>query len=173
MARLSSLFGVLLKERSWLLHQHALEAFSQFAEVQQVLNSCYKCLESRSPVFASTSLCCFCIWGHKPRRGHFSEFMRWGNQDKGGRLSQQGNRRLGGLIIEKRLTCDLNSCGAFLFADGECSGRGGAAAAEDQTGGSAYRGTQREAGEPERERFERRGGNHCSGSRGLWFHRDN
>ncbi|XP_075895700.1 FIGNL1-interacting regulator of recombination and mitosis [Nelusetta ayraudi] len=32
-ARLSSLFGVLLKERSWLLHQHALEAFSQFAEV--------------------------------------------------------------------------------------------------------------------------------------------
>lgn len=31
--RLSSLFGVLLSDGSWLLHQHALEAFSQFAEV--------------------------------------------------------------------------------------------------------------------------------------------
>ncbi|XP_039984627.1 uncharacterized protein C1orf112 homolog [Xiphias gladius] len=31
--RLSSLFGVLLAHRSWLLHQHALEAFSHFAEV--------------------------------------------------------------------------------------------------------------------------------------------
>uniref|UniRef100_A0A3Q3XPU3 Uncharacterized protein n=1 Tax=Mola mola TaxID=94237 RepID=A0A3Q3XPU3_MOLML len=31
--RLSSLFGVLLSHRSWLLHQHALEAFSQFAEI--------------------------------------------------------------------------------------------------------------------------------------------
>ncbi|XP_022615241.1 uncharacterized protein C1orf112 homolog isoform X1 [Seriola dumerili] len=31
--RLSSLFGVLLADRSWLLHQHALEAFSHFAEV--------------------------------------------------------------------------------------------------------------------------------------------
>ncbi|KAE8294236.1 hypothetical protein D5F01_LYC07186 [Larimichthys crocea] len=31
--RLSSLFGVLLSDRSWLLHQHALEAFSQFAEI--------------------------------------------------------------------------------------------------------------------------------------------
>ncbi|XP_078024858.1 FIGNL1-interacting regulator of recombination and mitosis isoform X1 [Epinephelus lanceolatus] len=31
--RLSSLFGVLLADRSWLLHQHALEAFSQFAEI--------------------------------------------------------------------------------------------------------------------------------------------
>ncbi|XP_069551170.1 FIGNL1-interacting regulator of recombination and mitosis isoform X1 [Brachyistius frenatus] len=30
--RLSSLFGVLLADRSWLLHQHALEAFSYFAE---------------------------------------------------------------------------------------------------------------------------------------------
>lgn len=30
--RLSSLFGVLLADRSWLLHQHALEAFSHFAE---------------------------------------------------------------------------------------------------------------------------------------------
>uniref|UniRef100_A0A669DFD1 Fignl1 interacting regulator of recombination and mitosis n=1 Tax=Oreochromis niloticus TaxID=8128 RepID=A0A669DFD1_ORENI len=30
--RLSSLFGVLLAEESWLLHQHTLEAFSQFAE---------------------------------------------------------------------------------------------------------------------------------------------
>ncbi|XP_034035704.1 uncharacterized protein C1orf112 homolog isoform X2 [Thalassophryne amazonica] len=31
--RLSSLFVVLLADRSWLQHQHALEAFSQFAEV--------------------------------------------------------------------------------------------------------------------------------------------
>ncbi|XP_026201298.1 uncharacterized protein C1orf112 homolog isoform X2 [Anabas testudineus] len=31
--RLSSLFGVLLADRSWLLHQHALEAFSLFAEI--------------------------------------------------------------------------------------------------------------------------------------------
>ncbi|XP_071343776.1 FIGNL1-interacting regulator of recombination and mitosis isoform X2 [Trachinotus anak] len=31
--RLSHLFGVLLADRSWLLHQHALEAFSHFAEV--------------------------------------------------------------------------------------------------------------------------------------------
>uniref|UniRef100_A0A671VKU6 Fignl1 interacting regulator of recombination and mitosis n=1 Tax=Sparus aurata TaxID=8175 RepID=A0A671VKU6_SPAAU len=31
--RLSSLFGVLLSDRSWLLHQHALEAFSHFAEI--------------------------------------------------------------------------------------------------------------------------------------------
>ncbi|XP_058494397.1 FIGNL1-interacting regulator of recombination and mitosis isoform X1 [Solea solea] len=31
--RLSSLFGVLLADRPWLLHQHALEAFSHFAEV--------------------------------------------------------------------------------------------------------------------------------------------
>uniref|UniRef100_UPI003AAD2BB8 FIGNL1-interacting regulator of recombination and mitosis n=1 Tax=Centroberyx gerrardi TaxID=166262 RepID=UPI003AAD2BB8 len=31
--RLSSLFGVLLADRSWLLHQHALEAFSHFAEM--------------------------------------------------------------------------------------------------------------------------------------------
>uniref|UniRef100_A0A8D0D445 Fignl1 interacting regulator of recombination and mitosis n=1 Tax=Sander lucioperca TaxID=283035 RepID=A0A8D0D445_SANLU len=31
--RLSNLFGVLLADRSWLLHQHALEAFSQFAEI--------------------------------------------------------------------------------------------------------------------------------------------
>ncbi|XP_044054735.1 uncharacterized protein C1orf112 homolog isoform X2 [Siniperca chuatsi] len=31
--RVSNLFGVLLSERSWLLHQHALEAFSQFAEI--------------------------------------------------------------------------------------------------------------------------------------------
>ncbi|XP_029905383.1 FIGNL1-interacting regulator of recombination and mitosis [Myripristis murdjan] len=31
--RLSSLFGVLLADRSWLLHQHALEAFSHFAEI--------------------------------------------------------------------------------------------------------------------------------------------
>ncbi|XP_054458654.1 uncharacterized protein C1orf112 homolog [Anoplopoma fimbria] len=31
--RLSSLFGVLLADRSWLLHQHTLEAFSQFAEI--------------------------------------------------------------------------------------------------------------------------------------------
>ncbi|XP_047442468.1 uncharacterized protein C1orf112 homolog isoform X2 [Mugil cephalus] len=30
--RLSSLFGVLLADRCWLLHQHALEAFSGFAE---------------------------------------------------------------------------------------------------------------------------------------------
>ncbi|XP_041862245.1 uncharacterized protein C1orf112 homolog [Melanotaenia boesemani] len=30
--RLSSLFGVLLADKSWLLHQHALEAFSYFAE---------------------------------------------------------------------------------------------------------------------------------------------
>lgn len=30
--KLSSLFGVLLADKSWLLHQHALEAFSQFAE---------------------------------------------------------------------------------------------------------------------------------------------
>ncbi|XP_062280168.1 FIGNL1-interacting regulator of recombination and mitosis [Scomber scombrus] len=30
---LSSLFGVLLAERSWLLHQHTLEAFSHFAEI--------------------------------------------------------------------------------------------------------------------------------------------
>ncbi|XP_029988674.1 FIGNL1-interacting regulator of recombination and mitosis [Sphaeramia orbicularis] len=30
--RLSSLFGVLLSHSSWLLHHHALEAFSQFAE---------------------------------------------------------------------------------------------------------------------------------------------
>ncbi|XP_008291464.1 FIGNL1-interacting regulator of recombination and mitosis [Stegastes partitus] len=30
--RLSSLFGVLLADTSWLLHQHALEAFSYFAE---------------------------------------------------------------------------------------------------------------------------------------------
>ncbi|CAF93404.1 unnamed protein product [Tetraodon nigroviridis] len=30
--RISSLFGVFLSEPSWLLHQHALEAFSQFAE---------------------------------------------------------------------------------------------------------------------------------------------
>ncbi|XP_015251801.1 PREDICTED: uncharacterized protein C1orf112 homolog isoform X1 [Cyprinodon variegatus] len=30
--RLSSLFGVLLANKSWLLHQHALEAFSHFAE---------------------------------------------------------------------------------------------------------------------------------------------
>ncbi|XP_059197361.1 FIGNL1-interacting regulator of recombination and mitosis [Centropristis striata] len=31
--RLSSLFAVLLADRFWLLHQHALEAFSQFAEI--------------------------------------------------------------------------------------------------------------------------------------------
>ncbi|CAL8307875.1 unnamed protein product [Lota lota] len=31
--RLSSLFGSLLAERSWLLHQHALEAFAHFAEI--------------------------------------------------------------------------------------------------------------------------------------------
>ncbi|XP_060889151.1 FIGNL1-interacting regulator of recombination and mitosis [Labrus mixtus] len=31
--RLSHLFGVVLSERSWLLHQHALEAFSHFAEI--------------------------------------------------------------------------------------------------------------------------------------------
>ncbi|XP_070816561.1 FIGNL1-interacting regulator of recombination and mitosis [Chaetodon trifascialis] len=31
--RLSSLFGVLLSDRPWPLHQHALEAFSHFAEV--------------------------------------------------------------------------------------------------------------------------------------------
>uniref|UniRef100_A0A8P4JZ55 Fignl1 interacting regulator of recombination and mitosis n=1 Tax=Dicentrarchus labrax TaxID=13489 RepID=A0A8P4JZ55_DICLA len=31
--RLSSLFGVLLSDRFWLLHQHALEAFSHFAEI--------------------------------------------------------------------------------------------------------------------------------------------
>ncbi|XP_035509551.1 uncharacterized protein C1orf112 homolog [Morone saxatilis] len=31
--RLSSLFGVLLSDRLWLLHQHALEAFSHFAEI--------------------------------------------------------------------------------------------------------------------------------------------
>ncbi|CAJ1060434.1 uncharacterized protein C1orf112 homolog [Xyrichtys novacula] len=31
--RLSGLFGVLLSDKSWLLHQHALEAFSHFAEV--------------------------------------------------------------------------------------------------------------------------------------------
>ncbi|XP_011613067.1 FIGNL1-interacting regulator of recombination and mitosis [Takifugu rubripes] len=31
--RISSLFGVLLSDTSWLLHHHALEAFSQFAEV--------------------------------------------------------------------------------------------------------------------------------------------
>lgn len=31
--KLSSLFGVLLADRSWLLHQNALEAFSHFAEV--------------------------------------------------------------------------------------------------------------------------------------------
>ncbi|KAM9357562.1 FIGNL1-interacting regulator of recombination and mitosis [Symphorus nematophorus] len=31
--RLSSLFGVLLSDRFWLLHQHALEAFSCFAEI--------------------------------------------------------------------------------------------------------------------------------------------
>uniref|UniRef100_A0A3Q0S684 Fignl1 interacting regulator of recombination and mitosis n=1 Tax=Amphilophus citrinellus TaxID=61819 RepID=A0A3Q0S684_AMPCI len=30
--KLSSLFGALLADKSWLLHQHALEAFSQFAE---------------------------------------------------------------------------------------------------------------------------------------------
>uniref|UniRef100_A0A3P8N5S3 Uncharacterized protein n=1 Tax=Astatotilapia calliptera TaxID=8154 RepID=A0A3P8N5S3_ASTCA len=30
--RLSGLFGVLLADESWLLHQHTLEAFSQFAE---------------------------------------------------------------------------------------------------------------------------------------------
>ncbi|KAF7657876.1 hypothetical protein LDENG_00021100 [Lucifuga dentata] len=30
--RLSSLFGILLADRSWLLHQHSLEAFSHFAE---------------------------------------------------------------------------------------------------------------------------------------------
>ncbi|KAM4629595.1 FIGNL1-interacting regulator of recombination and mitosis [Polymixia lowei] len=31
--RLSILFGALLAERSWLLHQHALEAFAHFAEI--------------------------------------------------------------------------------------------------------------------------------------------
>ncbi|KAM9848315.1 FIGNL1-interacting regulator of recombination and mitosis [Aulostomus maculatus] len=31
--RLSSLFGALLADRSWLLHQHSLEAFAQFAEI--------------------------------------------------------------------------------------------------------------------------------------------
>ncbi|XP_056133591.1 uncharacterized protein C1orf112 homolog isoform X1 [Lampris incognitus] len=31
--RLSSLFGALLAERSWLLHQHAMEAFANFAEI--------------------------------------------------------------------------------------------------------------------------------------------
>uniref|UniRef100_UPI0037E7D3AB FIGNL1-interacting regulator of recombination and mitosis n=1 Tax=Semicossyphus pulcher TaxID=241346 RepID=UPI0037E7D3AB len=31
--KLSGLFGVLLSDRSWLLHQHALEAFSHFAEI--------------------------------------------------------------------------------------------------------------------------------------------
>jgi len=31
---LSSLFGSLLAERSWLVHQHALEAFAHFAEVR-------------------------------------------------------------------------------------------------------------------------------------------
>ncbi|XP_067368578.1 FIGNL1-interacting regulator of recombination and mitosis [Channa argus] len=31
--KLSSLFGVLLANKSWLLHQHALEAFSHFAEI--------------------------------------------------------------------------------------------------------------------------------------------
>lgn len=34
--KLSSLFGALLAQSSsWLLHQHALEAFAHFAEVQQ------------------------------------------------------------------------------------------------------------------------------------------
>ncbi|KAJ3599889.1 hypothetical protein NHX12_033843 [Muraenolepis orangiensis] len=33
LCRLSSLFGSLLAERSWLLHQHALEAFAHFAEI--------------------------------------------------------------------------------------------------------------------------------------------
>ncbi|TWW57850.1 hypothetical protein D4764_07G0005690 [Takifugu flavidus] len=37
--RISSLFGVLLSDTSWLLHHHALEAFSQFAEVKQKLTS--------------------------------------------------------------------------------------------------------------------------------------
>jgi hypothetical protein len=32
--RLGSLFGSLLAETSWLLHQHALEAFAHFAEVR-------------------------------------------------------------------------------------------------------------------------------------------
>lgn len=72
----------------------------------------------------------------------------------------------------KRLTCDLNSCGAFPFADGKYSGRGGAATAEDQTGGNTCGGAQWEAGEPERESFERRFRNLCSRSRGLWLHQD-
>ena len=32
--RLSSLFGALLAQTSWLLHHHTLEAFAQFAEVR-------------------------------------------------------------------------------------------------------------------------------------------
>ena len=34
LSKLSSVFGALLAETSWLLHQHALEAFAQFAEVR-------------------------------------------------------------------------------------------------------------------------------------------
>lgn len=39
--RLSSQFGVLLGDTSWLLHQHALEAFSHFAEVWQKHHWCH------------------------------------------------------------------------------------------------------------------------------------
>ncbi|XP_025052548.1 uncharacterized protein C1orf112 homolog isoform X2 [Alligator sinensis] len=35
-SKLSGLFGSLLADRTWLIHQHALEAFAQFAETRQV-----------------------------------------------------------------------------------------------------------------------------------------
>ncbi|XP_042369892.1 uncharacterized protein C1orf112 homolog, partial [Plectropomus leopardus] len=51
--RLSSLFGVLLADRSWLLHQHAVEAFSQFAEItnhEEVISQSLSVEETKTKV---------------------------------------------------------------------------------------------------------------------------
>ncbi|XP_034438529.1 uncharacterized protein C1orf112 homolog isoform X2 [Hippoglossus hippoglossus] len=51
--RLSSLFGVVLADTCWLLHQHALEAFSQFAEVtnhEEVISQSLSVEETKTKV---------------------------------------------------------------------------------------------------------------------------
>ncbi|XP_061895259.1 FIGNL1-interacting regulator of recombination and mitosis [Entelurus aequoreus] len=51
--RLSSLFGSLLSESSWLLHQHTLEAFAQFAEItnhEEVISQSLCVEETKSKV---------------------------------------------------------------------------------------------------------------------------
>lgn len=54
--KLSSLFAVLLADGVWLLQQHALEAFSQFAEVGQDLDRC----DVMYALGLITSTCPFC-----------------------------------------------------------------------------------------------------------------